>query len=83
MMVDGDGIWRDGLWHDLPDIKVTVMRVMGSGKPPCEYKPGDTFTITAFKAPEGLCVWAISAILLLRQRQPRCVRTQGDRKEGS
>lgn len=61
-MVDGDGIWRNGLWHDLPDIKVTVMRVMGSGKPPCKYEPGDTFTITAFKAPEGLCVWAITAM---------------------
>ena len=26
-MADGKGIWRNGLWHDLPDITVTVKRV--------------------------------------------------------
>jgi uncharacterized repeat protein (TIGR04076 family) len=54
--------WRNGLWNDLPDVRVTVVDVMGSAEPPCEYVPGDSWLISSFKAPEGLCLWAISAM---------------------
>lgn len=54
--------WKNGLWNDMPDVRVTVKEVMGSGEPPCEYQPGDAWTISSFKAPEGLCLWAISCM---------------------
>lgn len=55
-------IWKNGHWNDMPDVRVTVKDIMGTAEPPCEYEAGDSWTISSFKAPEGLCMWAIGSM---------------------
>ena len=48
--------------YGTPEILITVKEVMGTGVPPCAYKPGDSWLVTDYGAPEGLCTWAIASI---------------------
>jgi uncharacterized repeat protein (TIGR04076 family) len=44
------------------EVRITVLDVLESGEPPCGYRAGDSWTVTDFNAPAGMCTWALSAI---------------------
>jgi uncharacterized repeat protein (TIGR04076 family) len=44
------------------DVRITVLDVLESGEPPCGYRAGDSWLVTDFHAPEGMCMWALNAI---------------------
>jgi uncharacterized repeat protein (TIGR04076 family) len=44
------------------EVRITVLDVLESGEPPCGYRAGDSWTVTDFNAPTGMCTWALSAI---------------------
>lgn len=48
--------------YGTPEIEITVREVLGGGDTPCGYKPGDTWLITDYQAPQGLCTWAITSM---------------------
>ena len=48
--------------YGTPEILITVREVMGGGEGPCGYKPGDSWLVADYGAPEGLCTWAIAAL---------------------
>jgi uncharacterized repeat protein (TIGR04076 family) len=42
-----------------PPVRITVVDVLGDGKPSCGYAKGDTWLISSDELPAGLCVWAL------------------------
>jgi uncharacterized repeat protein (TIGR04076 family) len=45
--------------YDTPSIKITVLE---AAEQPCRYRPGDSWVVSTFEAPGGLCTWAITAM---------------------
>jgi uncharacterized repeat protein (TIGR04076 family) len=48
--------------YGTPEVHVTVREVLGSGDPPCGYGPGDSWLVSDYQAPPGLCMWALAAM---------------------
>jgi len=48
--------------YGTPSVQITVLDVLAEGEPPCGYRKGDSWMITDYAAPQGLCTWAITAM---------------------
>jgi uncharacterized repeat protein (TIGR04076 family) len=44
------------------EVEIRVVRILEIADTPCGYKPGDVWTVTDMRAPEGLCTWAINSM---------------------